>query len=180
MVKALVIMLVVTIVACSANGDDARESATTEAAGTLTPGAGSSGGLPPTTIHLLLSSGAHAGSYEVDAKAVTCSHGLAGAKAWGNQFSEDGAKPSSVQLIVPDAKAAATGTSEFLFTASFGQLLSGTHYEINRTNGREDGEGTATLTDRGSGATVKIVGTTTDGVGIDATIECRQVYRLGT
>lgn len=170
-------LAILGLIACSGEGEQPDNAAAREEPGTIARPAQASSGVAATTIHLVLSGGPHAGSYHVDATQVTCTYGFAGEGSWGNAFSDESAKPSSVQLVVPDAKGAANGTSDFRFTATFGDLLTGTQYDINRLHGREDGEGTATVVDRGSNATVTVRGTTNDGVGIDATLECREVTR---
>ncbi|MDQ4079730.1 MAG: hypothetical protein M3125_03155 [Gemmatimonadota bacterium] len=135
-------------------------------------------GVAPATIHLVLTGGPHAGTYDVDTKTRTCSHGLIRKRAWGHMFSDDGAKPSSVQLFIPGPGGSAADGETFSFRVTFGDPLTGPRYEIDRTQGARDGEGTATVTDRGSSATIRIVGTSRDGMGIDASIECREVHRV--
>lgn len=137
---------------------------------------------PATTITLEVGEGPHQGSYRAISDEVTCSYGYAGEGLWGNQYSIDAADPdtfSSLQLIV-DARAAATGTSEFLATVSFGQFFTEeeTSYTVN-SRSRDEGAGTVTLDDRGNGATVRIAAVSRDGIPFEATIECHQVLRAG-
>jgi hypothetical protein len=140
-----------------------------------------------TTITLTVEGGEKAGTYEAKTEDTTCSYGLVGEDSWGNQYSIDTQDPdafSSLQLIVPSTKAAETGTNAFLTTISFGPLFSlsgeGVSYEIDsRDPGSASGEGTVTIEDNGNTARVTITGTTAEGVGLEAAIECGNVMRAG-
>ena len=137
-------------------------------------------------MHLEVTGGPHAGSYDAQMTSGGCSYGLAEAGAWGNQYSIDASDPktfSSLQLIVPDAKGAASGTSAFKMTASFGPLFGAgsTSYDIDTrpsANGKE-GSGRVTVEDRGASGRVSFEGKTADGIGLKGTIDCRTVMRAG-
>lgn len=148
-----------------------------------------SGGATATTIHLVVQGGPHAGTYDAKSNDITCSYGLAGKGAWGNQYSVTGKKPSefsSLQLIVPNSKGAAGGTSKFLLTAGFGQLMQPGYSEHTINTGASltggpkqaiEGSGTITVEDKGTTGKVTFKGKTKDDVGLDGTIDCHQLLR---
>ena len=166
-----------------------KESATADSTGAPSSSAATSAapsGAAKGKIHLEVSGGANAGTYDVEMKDGGCSYGLAGEKAWGNQYSIDSSDPkqfSSLQLIVPDAKAAASGTSTFQLTAQFGPLFgSGGHsYDVNTRPdaSKKEGSGTVTVQDQGSTGKVTFDAKTADGVGLKGTIDCQSVLRNG-
>ena len=185
--RALVaaLTLVTFVAACSKKegvGDDSIPLATASTAtATEASGSGAQG-----KIHLEVSGGANAGTYDVEMKDGGCSYGLAGDKAWGNQYSVNTNDPkqfSSLQLIVPDAKAAASGTPTFQMTVQFGPLFgSGGHsYDVNtRSNAaKPSGSGTVTVQDQGKTGKVTFDAKTADGVGLKGTIDCQSVMRNG-
>jgi len=143
-----------------------------------------------TTIHLVVSGGPHAGTYDAKSENITCTYGFAGKGSWGNQYSVQG-KPanefSSLQLIVPDTKDAADGTDKFLITAGFGDLLkpSWSEHTINTgaslgggsDNVKKEGSGTITVDDKGKTGKVTFKGKTKDNVGLEGTIDCHQLMR---
>jgi hypothetical protein len=157
----------------------ATPEATTEA---TTGGGGGAGGPSVADIKVTLTGGPDAGTYEAHPTEVSCSYGLAGdPDSWGNQYStsDKSVKFSSLQLIVPSTKAAASGTKEVLMTITIGEIFKGHDYEIDTTKGKTgDGTGTATIqtTPDHKTGTVTVKGTTKDNVGIDATIQCNQVF----
>lgn len=188
-------MLLVAACGGGSAGSPAAPGATSAPAGATSAPAGATsapaGGTPvapppaggsATDISLLLSGGPDDGTYEAHSTDLTCSHGLIGEDSWGNQYSDgdvDGF--SSLQLIVDDATAAASGTSEFQVTVGMGVLFGDDYREYN-INTRPDapeqtGSGTVTIADTGTTARVTIQGETDDGVTIDALIQCNQVLR---
>lgn len=135
-------------------------------------------------IHLVIKGGPHAGTYDAVSNNVTCTHGFAGAGSWGNQYSVSGRKRnelSSLQLIVPSARDAADGTTDFLLSAGFGDLMQQGYveYRVNtRSNGsKREGSGTISVEDRGQTGTVVFRGVTEAGIAVDGTIECNAVMR---
>ncbi len=185
--RALVAALtLITLVAACSKKEGAGDDSTTPAATSTTAGADASGGAVQGKIHLEVSGGANAGSYDVEMKDGGCSYGLAGDKAWGNQYSINTTDPkqlSSLQLVVPDVKAAASGTKEFQMTAQFGPLFGpgGHSYDVNtRSNaGTKGGSGTVTVQDQGKTGKVTFDAKTPDGVGLKGTIDCASVMRNG-
>lgn len=139
-----------------------------------------------TVISLAVEGGPREGSYEVVLDETSCSYGLMGGDSWGNQYStltDDPEAFSSLQLIVPSTAEAATGTSDFLTTITFGELFAagGTSYTIDgRSDGNPRGEGTVTIRADGDAATVIITGETEDGIKIHATIHCNDVFRIAS
>jgi hypothetical protein len=136
-------------------------------------------------IHLEVTGGPNAGVYDVDMKDAGCSYGLAGPTAWGNQYSintDDPKQFSSLQMIVPDTKAAAGGTSEFQMTAQFGPLFgNGASYDVNTRSdaATKKGSGTVTVQDQGQSGHVDFDAKTAEGVGLKGTIDCLSVIRNG-
>lgn len=125
-------------------------------------------------ITVTLTGGANAGTYTAHSKESTCSVGIAGEHAFGNQYSVEGKsnkEMSSVQVVADNYDEAKKGTDDFSATISFGKLLEGASYDLHPKNGV--GTGTLTVTESGSGRTVTIEGKTKDGVGVKATITCK-------
>lgn len=138
------------------------------------------------TVHLEVIGGPNAGSYDADMLESGCSYGLAGPTAWGNQYSidtEDAKAFSSLQLIVPDAKAAAGGTSTFQITAQFGPIFGGggASYDVNTRPDapKKSGSGTVTVEDHGSTGRVTFDAKTDANVELKGTIDCKSVLRNG-
>lgn len=133
-------------------------------------------------IQVTVEGGEHAGTYDARSEDLTCSYGLAGKGAWGNQYSVDGKASgefSSLQLVVPDTKAAASGSEKFLITVAFGPLFGdgSTQYTIDTQGGKPKGSGKVTVEDRGDEGRVTFEGTTADGVKLRGTIDCNTVMR---
>lgn len=183
----LFLVLSLSFAACGGAGDDPAQ-------GTSAPGAAPAGGADPAvldspsgagSIHLVVTGGPHAGTYDVP-NVDGCSFGLAQPGAWGNQFTRDTQDPrefSSLQMIVPNAKAAAGGTNQFNMTVSFGPMFSEgqTDYAIETREGapRQAGQGTASVEDGGDTGKVSFDATTSDGVRLQGTITCSKVTRAG-
>jgi len=173
-----------TFVGACSSKEGATPDSMGAAASAAAPDAGS--GASKGKIHLEVSGGANAGTYDVEMKDGGCSYGLAGETAWGNQYSIDTTDPkqfSSLQLVVPNAKAAANGTSEFQITVQFGPLFGsgGASYDVStRPNAStKQGSGTVTVQDQGSTGKVTFDAKTADGVGLKGTIDCQSVMRNG-
>jgi hypothetical protein len=178
---------VITFALAACGGGDNANTGDAAAATISTPkGSGSTA----TTIHLVISGGPHAGTYDATSDNLTCTYGFAGPGSWGNQYSVTGKKPtefSSLQLIVPDTKDAADGTDRFMITAGFGELLQPgyTEYTINTgaslsgssENVKKEGSGTITVEDKGKTGKVTFKGKTPAGVTLEGTIDCHQLMR---
>ncbi|CAH0994528.1 hypothetical protein EMA8858_00638 [Emticicia aquatica] len=134
------------------------------------------------SIRLIMTGGANAGKYTTNSEKTTCSCGLTGEKSFGNQFSQKGAKDnefSSLQLIIDDKDAALKGTNTFYVKVAFGKILVGKKYEIDGRNSgigftKKLGKGICTLTKHGKSYDAHIVGETSDGVKIEATLVCNK------
>jgi hypothetical protein len=160
------------------------------ACGSATP---SSGGAPPsgnssssagnatlspaTVIHVVITGGAVAGTYDVQSATVTCSRTSTDKTFFGNQYSDpSNAGLSSLQLIVQDAAAFTGGGTHFTTTIT----IKGQDLNIQGLpNNDPKGSGTVAIQDSGATATVTIKGQAAEGSAIDATIHCNQVVSLG-
>jgi hypothetical protein len=138
------------------------------------------------SVHLVVTGGPNAGTFDNASDRGGCSVGLTGPGSFGNQLSNPRDKDpkhfNSLQLVVPDATAAATGTSEFFLSVGFGPLLArAAEYKVETRSGeaKKAGSGTVTIADHGATATVKFSAITADGVKLEGTIECRSVMRAG-
>jgi hypothetical protein len=133
-------------------------------------------------VHLTITGGKNAGTYDSSNDRGGCSAGMTGTGSWGNQFSlpkeKDPKKLNSVQLIVPNAKAAASGTHDFYLTVGFGPLMQrAAEYKVDTA--KHQGSGTLTIADKGATARVTFDATTADGVKLHGTIDCLSVMRAG-
>jgi hypothetical protein len=138
------------------------------------------------TVHVVVSGGPNAGTYDASTDRGGCSFGLAAPGAWGNQFSlpkeKDPKKLNSVQLIVPSAKTAAAGHNGFFLSIGFGPLMHrSAEYvvETRENQPKKRGSGTVSVVDRGATATITFDATTADGVKLSGTIDCKSVLRAG-
>ena len=136
------------------------------------------------TVELTVTGGPNAGKYQASSERGGCSYGLAGPGSFGNQLSDPKNKDpkafNSLQLVVPDAKKAASGTAEFDLAIGFGPLMQrSATYKVETTKGKHSGNGTVTIADKGATATVKFSATTAEGVKLDGTIDCKSVMRAG-
>jgi len=138
-------------------------------------------------VHVVITGGPMAGTYDATETKGGCSTGATGPGSWGNAFSNVNATEKQigqVTLVVPDAKAAtsAAGSKEFSLELRLGSIA-GTNvvYDIETRPGQRKpaGSGTVTVADAGGTAKVAINAKTADGVGIQATIDCKSVTRMG-
>ena len=158
--------------------DETPDSTSSAGGNTTTPGGGNN--KPRADIRLTLTGGAFAGTYNATCTDACCSYGIAGETTFGNQYSVTGKgdkELSSVQLVVEDVTGDKT-TNQFLVTVTIGDFLNpkSTSYTIDtRKKADEKGSGNIDLKYSNNKATVKLVGKTEDGVGIDLTMECFRV-----
>jgi hypothetical protein len=132
------------------------------------------------TIHVVITGGAHAGTYNGSTDRGGCSAGMTGKGSFGNQYSlpkeNDPKVLNSVQIIVPDAKAAASGTHNFFLNVAFGRIFKRVaEYKVEPQ--KKLGTGTITVHDKGSTATINFDAKTADGVHVVGTIDCKSVTR---
>ena len=168
---------------------------TTAGVATSQPTAGvqpTAGGQPGAgTVTVVLTGGDHPGTY-TGSDNPNCSYNFFAPDTWGAQYSLAEATPdqfSSLQFVYRPEGAAGGDDGEMfagvgtLVTVGFGSLLDPdyTTFDVElRIDDEESdigGEGTTTVNDAGSTAVLHFVGTTADGVGIDATINCPSVTR---
>lgn len=139
-----------------------------------------------------LTGGADAGTFAAAPDIEpNCTVGLIGPEGWGVQLTNLVAGDhdlGSLQLVsaapgkADDEDAFFQGT-EFLMTVTIGPSLvaSSRNYEVAvRTEAADEdssGTGSAQVTDSGTTAVIHATGTTDDGVGIDATVNCPSVLR---
>ena len=162
----------------ASSGPGASEGAATSLPAASQGGGGSGGG--NATVHLVITGGDFAGTYDVDITEGGCSTGATGAGSFA--VASVVVDPKSAfdgpQITVYDAAAAASGTDSQFSAAFTFNSFAGT-VEVNpyltASQGRSFGEGTATLDNRGDSATLTIEGTTADGASVSATIECHKV-----
>lgn len=134
------------------------------------------------SAEVTLTGGDDAGTYSGSVSEAGCSRGASGAGSFGVQYSTDEDEGlTSVQVVVYDREAAATGTDDFLVQVTIGPLFSdeGTTYEVEPLSDDGEGSGTLTLDDGGGTAAVRIEAQTADGVDIEATVTCHSVFDMG-
>jgi hypothetical protein len=180
------LMVAAITFACSSHAKSAGDDSTTTvaSAGSLADRATTPAPVKG-KVHIEVGSGPLAGTYDATMTDGGCSYGLTGPGAWGNQYSVDKKDPkafTSLQLIVPDTKAAAAGTTVFHLTAGFGPLFGSgaTSYDINTTpQGTQAGSGKVTVDDKGTTGKVTFDVKSANGVALTGTIECNSVMRMG-
>lgn len=133
-------------------------------------------------IDVVVTGGPHAGTYQRRSSNATCSANLTGNGSWGNQYSDPDINDSlsSLQLIVDNQTEGADGTSKFLTTFTFGDILSptSTKYEYDgRADSRKSQSGIVKIEGGDQNAKVTIHIEPEGGVKIDATIQCNEVVR---
>ena len=138
------------------------------------------------TVHLVVTGGPNAGTWEASSDKGGCSAGLSGTGSWGNQLSQpkekDPSKFNSLQLVVPDAKKAAAGSKEFFILFRFGPLIAkNTEYtvETRADEAKKKGSGVVTVDDKGATAKVSFNVTSAEGYKFEGTIDCKTVTRGG-
>ena len=139
-------------------------------------------------VHLVVTGGAFAGTYDATSAEGGCSTGANGPGTWGNSLIVKGATDPkalvSLPLIVPSAKAAASGTKEFYLGVGFGPLMKRVskpyqlEIETRSDQKKPTGGGVVTVKDNGSNAVVTFSGKTADGAALEGRITCNTVVRL--
>lgn len=126
-------------------------------------------------IHVVLTGGPNAGTYDVSSPTTTCSCNIMEGMAFGNQFSlKDGTGVTSLQLIAPDRAKANAGTDVFYVKVAFGKRLVGPKYELGKESMKvtEKANGTLKISTTANSTVATISGTTKDGVKMDIKLEC--------
>jgi len=128
-----------------------------------------------TKIHVKLTGGANAGTYDVSSPTTTCSCNITKDIAFGNQYSiKDGPSVTSLQLVVPDRAKALAGTDLFYLKVAFGKRFVGNKYELGKEAIRvtEKANGMLKLSETGNSTVATITGTTKEGVKVEVKLEC--------
>ncbi|MFN8355016.1 MAG: hypothetical protein U0Y10_11250 [Spirosomataceae bacterium] len=128
-----------------------------------------------TKMHVVLTGGKNAGTYDFTSAETTCSCNIIEGIAFGNQFSlKDGNGVTSLQLIVPDRKKATSGTDVFYVKVAFGKRFVGPKYELGKEAMKvtEKANGTLKLSQTTNSTVATISGTTKDGVKMEVKLEC--------
>ena len=129
-------------------------------------------------MHVKLTGGGNAGTYDVTSATTTCSCNIMQGMAFGNQYSiKDGPSVTSLQLIVPDKAKAMAGTNVFYVSVAFGKRLMGPKYELGKESltVTEKANGTLKLSEAGGITTVNITGTTKAGVKVEIKLDCTKM-----
>jgi hypothetical protein len=177
------LIVVALALACSSHAKSAGDDSTSTAASAGSLADSAAPAPVKGKVHIEVGSGPLAGTYDATMTDGGCSYGLTGPGAWGNQYSVDKKDPkafTSLQLIVPDTKAAAAGTTVFHLTAGFGPLFGSgaTSYDINTTpQGTQGGSGKVTVDDKGTTGKVTFDVKSANGVALKGTIDCNSVMR---
>jgi len=135
---------------------------------------------PTESIHVVITGGPNAGTYDGTTDRGGCSAGFTGTGSWGNQYAlvkENNPKIlNSLQMIVPNAKEAAKGTHNFFLNVAFGRITARVaEYKVETE--KKSGSGTVTVNDKGATAVVTFDATTAAGVHLQGTIDCKSVTR---
>lgn len=132
------------------------------------------GGAGTAIAHVVVASGPLAGTYDGTGVKFDCNIAPSGS---GATYGDDTATEGLTSLIFSSIGGGAS-SSTFYFQVIFGVFPDSQVEEISTLDpASARGSGTATLTD--SGATIKwaINGTSADGIGVQATVECGPVDR---
>jgi len=190
---AAILPILLILAACGGASPAASQPAGSQPAGTTapsqpaasvpgsvaasTPGGGGSG---LASVDLTITGGDYAGNYQVDILTGGCSTGAVGPGTF--TVASVTVDPVGVfqgpQITIYDAAAAASGTDS-QFSAGFVfdnyAYVAEVNPYLSASTGSDYGSGTATLDNPGSTATLTIVGTTSAGEEVEATIECHTV-----
>ena len=168
--RALALALSLALLACGkSDANDDQSTSSSEAATATNKEAG-------LRVHVVLTGGAYSGSYDATPPGATCiDYAAAGADGVGiAYFSDPETVKSGIGQLdygtnkIADARA---GTKNFGFSIAFADSSNkGGPYSLHPDRG--EGTGTTTLTGTGPRYTVKVTGKTTEGYGVDATLEC--------
>jgi hypothetical protein len=137
---------------------------------------------PETFIRVQLTGDDNAGSYEVTQEDSSCLYGTSNGDDWrtlyGNDSSKDGTL-STVLLVIPNTTQAASGSTDFFFSAGLNEYGGEAYLEYILDPPNGNGTGTVTVQKEGSQATLNISGQTSAGVDVNATITCNNVLEVG-
>jgi hypothetical protein len=137
---------------------------------------------PETLISLDLTGGDNAGSYEVTQEDSSCLYGTSNGDDWRTLYGSDTSKDgtlSTVLLVIPNTTEAASGSTDFFFSAGLNEYGGDAYLEYILDPPNSNGTGTVTVQKDGSEATLSITGQTSAGVKVNATITCNNVLEVG-
>ncbi len=137
---------------------------------------------PETFIRVQLTGGDRAGTYEVSQEDSSCLYGTSNGDDWRTLYSSDNSKDetlSTVLLVIPNTTEAASGSTDFFFSAGLNQYEGENYLEYILDPPSNNGTGTVTVQKDGSQATLTITGQTSAGVKVNATITCNNVLEVG-
>ena len=162
-----------------APGQTTGPGATT--AGQPTPGDAPAPAPGGTTVTVILTGGPDAGTY-TGTDDPSCTNGFMGDNVWStnfNIFEGAGLDELSEAIFVYGPSPSGDG-QEVKASVGIGPLFDPEdfrEYEIDPSYTDIGGDGTAEIQDNGNTAVIHFTGTTKDGVGIDATVNCPSVTR---
>lgn len=128
-----------------------------------------------TVIHLVLVGGPDGGVYDMYSTEPTCIQQGGAAPSWANLYArpEDSLGVTAVQVVV---NAESGTTRAFRISVNLGNLPGGRSYLADGESVQPaDVPPSATVDRRGAGAVLRVLGTTDQGVRIEATVQCRVV-----
>lgn len=166
----LALALSFALLACGksdANGDDSTPSSEPSTAASTDAGL---------RVHVVLTGGPNAGTHDATPPGGACiDYASAGADGVGIAYFADPEKVKSgigqIDYGTNKIAEARAGTNNFGFSIAFADSSNaGGAYSLHPDRGQ--GTGTTTLTGTGPRYTVKVSGKTTEGWGVDATLEC--------
>jgi hypothetical protein len=137
---------------------------------------------PETLISVQLTGGDDAGSYEVTQEDSSCLYGTSNGDDWRTLYGSDTAGEgtlSTVLLVIPNTTEAASGSTDFFFSAGLNEYGGDAYLEYILDPANGNGTGTVTVQKDGSQATLNITGQTSTGVTVNATITCNNVLEVG-
>ena len=194
---AFLILVTLSVVACGGGGSPTvthAPGASTVAPGQATPDAGqpttaaqpTPGGAPApapggTSVTVVLTGGPDAGTYTGSGD-PGCAFGFMGADTWSANFTVfEGAGLNDLsEAILVYGPSTTESNQEVKASVGIGPLFDPEdfrEYEINPDFSDIGGTAAAEIQDGGNTAVIHWTGTTQDGVGIDATVNCPSVAR---
>lgn len=137
---------------------------------------------PETIISVQLTGSDDAGTYEVTQADSSCLYGTSNGDDWRTLYGDMGeaSELSTVLLLIPSTTAAASGSTDFFFSAGFGEYSSDDYLEYILDPMNSNGTGTVTVEKDGNYALLTVTGQTSAGAIVNATITCNLVLELNT
>ena len=166
----LVTALLLLASACSSTRDAADTTHAASNAGDASPA-----GAGHLKVHLVLTGGADAGTYDATPPGAQCiDYASAGADGLGVGYFADPTSARGITTLdfgVEKLAPARAGTSDFGFSVGVAKTAGASH-DYTLKPPMQQGTGKATVSGTGPRYTVHVAGKDADGVGVDATLEC--------